>query len=48
LTSDHFGFRKGLSTINDIYKLADNILNAWNSKRHIGGIFVIFIRHLIM
>jgi hypothetical protein len=39
LTSDQFGFRKRLSTINAIYKLTDNILNAWNSKRHIGGIF---------
>jgi hypothetical protein len=39
LTSDQLGFRKGLSTINAIYKLTDNILNAWNSKRHIGGMF---------
>jgi hypothetical protein len=28
LTSDQFGLRKGLSTINAIYKLTDNILNA--------------------
>jgi hypothetical protein len=39
LSSGQFGCRKGLSTINAIYKLTDNILNAWNSKRHIGGIF---------
>jgi hypothetical protein len=39
LTSGQFGFRKGLSTINAIYKLTDNILNAWNSKRHVGRIF---------
>jgi hypothetical protein len=37
LSSDHFRFRKELSTINATYKLK-NILNAWNNKRHIGDI----------
>jgi hypothetical protein len=39
LSSGQFRFRKGLSTINATHNLTDNILNAWNNKRHIGSIF---------
>jgi hypothetical protein len=37
--AEQYGYRKGLSTENVAYTLTDNILKAWNSKFHVGGIF---------
>jgi hypothetical protein len=39
LVAEKYGSRKGLSTENIACILIDNILKAWNSKFHIGGIF---------
>jgi hypothetical protein len=38
LVGEQYGFRKGLSTENAAYTLADSIFKAWNSKFHVGGI----------
>ena len=34
-----YGFRKALSTIVATYNLMVTVLQAWNDKTHIGGIF---------
>jgi len=39
LVAEKYGFRRGLSTENAVYTPIDNILKAWNSKFHKGGIF---------
>jgi len=39
LTTEQYGFRKGLSTEQATYSLTNNILMAWNKKIRIGGIF---------
>ena len=40
LSEDQFGFRKGLSTINAIYKINESVLKSWENKMHVGGIFL--------
>jgi len=42
LSEDQFGFRKGLSTINTIYKINESVRKSWENKMHVGG----FFRHL--
>jgi hypothetical protein len=39
LSSEQYGFRKGLKTDNAIYKLTAEIQNAMNNKSTVGGIF---------
>ena len=39
LTTEQFGFRKGISTENATFSLTDKILKAFNKKMHVGGIF---------
>jgi hypothetical protein len=39
LTNSQCGFRKNSSTINETYKLINDILMALNNKRKSGGIF---------
>jgi hypothetical protein len=39
LSTEQYGFRKGLKTDNAIYKLTTEILNAMNNKQIVGGIF---------
>jgi len=39
LTTEQYGFRKGLSTEQATHSLTNNILMAWNKKIHIGRIF---------
>ena len=39
LSEEQFDFRKGLSTINAIYKINESILKSWENKMHVGGIF---------
>jgi hypothetical protein len=39
LLPEQFGFRSGLSSEGAIYKLTNVILNAWNSKEYVTGIF---------
>jgi hypothetical protein len=39
LSEDQFGFRKGLPTINALYKINESVLMSWEKKMHVGGIF---------
>jgi hypothetical protein len=39
LVAEQYGIRKGLSTENASYTLVYSILQAWNRKFHVGGIF---------
>ena len=39
LTTEHFGFRKGVHTENAIFSLTDNIINSLNQRQQVGGIF---------
>lgn len=39
LVEEQFGFRNSLSTDKDSYKLIDEILNAFNNRMLVGGIF---------
>jgi hypothetical protein len=39
LSTEQYGFRKGLKTDNANYKLTTEILNSMNNKRLVGGIF---------
>jgi len=39
LSTEQYGFRIGLWTDNETYKLTTEILNAMNNKRLVGGIF---------
>jgi hypothetical protein len=39
LSTEQYGFRKGLKPDNTIYKLTTEILNAMNNKQIVGGIF---------
>jgi hypothetical protein len=37
LIAEQFGFRKGISTEDEAYKLTDNVLKSINQKVHVGG-----------
>jgi hypothetical protein len=39
ISTEQYGFRKGLKTDNAVYKLTTEILNAMNNKQTVGGIF---------
>jgi hypothetical protein len=39
LSTEQYGFRKGLKTDNAVYKLTTEILNAMNNKQTVRGIF---------
>jgi hypothetical protein len=39
LVTEQFGFRKDLSTEHAAFSLTDRILQAWNNKLHVTGIF---------
>jgi hypothetical protein len=36
LVPEQFGFRKGISTEDEAYKLTDNVLKSINQKVHVG------------
>jgi hypothetical protein len=35
---EQFGFRKGISSENAVFKLTDSVLKSINQKIHVGGI----------
>jgi hypothetical protein len=39
LVPELFGFRKGISTENTVFKLTDCVFKSINQKMHVGGIF---------
>jgi hypothetical protein len=39
LVSEQFGLRQGTSTKNAAFKLTDSVLDTFNKKVHVGGIF---------
>jgi hypothetical protein len=39
LSTEKYGFRKGLSTGNTTLSLTDNLIMAWNKRIQVGGIF---------
>jgi hypothetical protein len=39
LVPEQFGFRKGMSIGNAVFRLTSNILNALNEKKQVEGIF---------
>jgi hypothetical protein len=40
ISTEQYGFRKGLKTDYAVYKLTTEILNAMNNKQTVGGIFL--------
>jgi len=39
LTSEQFGFRKGVHTENAVFSLTKNIITSRNQRQQVGGIF---------
>ena len=44
LVSGQFGFQKGVSTENAVYKLTEYILHTWNRKKYVARIFCEFTK----
>jgi hypothetical protein len=39
MSKEQYGFRRGFTTENAVYKLINEVLNALNNKQIVGGIF---------
>ena len=39
ISKEQYGFRRGFTTENAVYKLINEVLNALNNKQIVGGIF---------
>ena len=39
MSKEQYGFRRGFTTQNAVYKLINEVLNALNNKQIVGGIF---------
>jgi hypothetical protein len=40
LVTEHYGFRKGISTDDAPFRLTDRVSKSVNKKMHVGGIFL--------